>query len=726
MMDRSNLSDIKEYCLQFYRELNHPCSLGKKVPINISDLEMAVDVLDGILGIESREKSFRGLQDQFYAAFRDYLQLPRSKIGSLCIAADKLSALIEPFLKKVALHFLPSKKIVTENGTKLPLWKTSNYADILEALELIKKSKIHIKTKDYWEKKPAYLAILRYGFTARQKGVHESRIHSLEELEKIIYSTIGSYIIVCLRILKIKPLFKKLYVTIQRHRAVHLFEERVRSYPITGTLLSRKEHLLIYKWRKEISPDVDGKKLLFISYLTGSGPCFYWFKEEDKNIMLAWTKELLATSEDEIIKENAIRYLVENSPTPLKLQELITNLAYYENKEELSEYIRQFGKSSDMPILLKLCSDKREEVALVSQELLSHMFPKINEILKKVARSKSPVKRKLLRMVIRNLAQESDIGLYRSFANIRDKADQIIYIHCLGELGEDEDLRSLSNWVTTKRRNGILRTACWYSISRIANRLGMSSQVWSLVNKRDRIDKLAALEAMSRNGIGTNFKSLFSKQFINRFHLADIILEIASPGDNRIIRSYLAKARLDYDVRDIVLALCKIGDADDFKFLLNLFCKYKGKIEFQNHVRIADGMARICNKKQSRSLGKFVNSSEFWSYISSGNKRAKRPLPVKNIDNQAFMRRVIAACFIGKTTRKDVDILRKLLNHNYKWIAYKAAVRFAKVGYVCDLDNLTRSAWNLDQEKLKEANATMHALCLLDKKLYRHNRVWYK
>ncbi len=722
-MVRSNLSDIKEYCLQFYRELNHPYSFGKKVSINISDLEMAVDILDGILGIESGEKSFRGLQDQFYAAFSNYLQLPRGKIGSLCIAADKLSSLIEPFLKKVALHFLPSRKIITENDTKLPLWKTSNYADILEALELIKKSKIHTKTAGYWEKEPADLAILRYGFTARQKGVHESRIHSLEELEKIIYSTIGSYIIVCLRISKIKPLFKKLDEIIQRQRSVHLFEERARSYPITGTLLSTKEHLLIYKWRKEISPDVEGKKLLFISYLAGSGPCFYWFKNEDKNIMLAWAKELLATSEDEIIKENATRYLLGNSPTPLKLQEIITNFYSYENKEELSEYIKQFGKSSDIPILLKLCSDKREEVALASQELLSYMFPKVNEVLKKLARSKSPDKKKLLRMVIKNLAQKSDLGLYRNFANIRDKAEQIIYIQCLGELGEDEDLRSLSDWVTTKRRNGILRTACWYSISRIANRLGMSSQVWSLVNKKDRIAKLAALEAMSRNGIGTNFKSLFSKQFVNRFHLANIILEIVSPGDNRIIRSYLAKVKLDYDVRDIVLALCKIGDAGDFKFLLDLFCNYRDKIEFQNHVRIADGMAKICNKKQSRSLGKFISSSEFWTYILPEDNRAKRPLPVKNIDNQAFMRRVIAACFIEKTTRKDINILRKFLNHNYKWIAYKAAAKFAKVGYVSDLDNLTLSTWNLDQGKLKEANAIIYALCLLDKKLYTHNRV---
>jgi hypothetical protein len=185
-MPKYDVKEFKEYCLQFYRELNHPYSSQKKVSINISDLEISLDILDSVLSIESEEKSFQGLKDQFYSAFTNYLRLPRNEIGSLCNNIDKLSALIDPFLKKVAFYFLPNEKITIKNGRSIPLWKTSQYADILEALKIIKVKEIQKKEISYWERQQADLAILREAFTARQKGVHESRIHNLEELEKII------------------------------------------------------------------------------------------------------------------------------------------------------------------------------------------------------------------------------------------------------------------------------------------------------------------------------------------------------------------------------------------------------------------------------------------------------------------------------------------------------------------------------------------------------------
>ncbi|MCP4256974.1 MAG: hypothetical protein GY774_05535 [Planctomycetes bacterium] len=717
-MTKFSSSDFKEYCLQFYRELKHPYSSAKKVSVNITDLETAVDVLDGVLSVDVKEKGFSGLKNQFYAAFNDYLRLPRNQIGSLCIATDKLSALIDPFLKKVAFHFLPNKTINMKHGKRIALWKTSNYADILEALKVISKSKIYKKTTTYWEKQKADLAILREGFTARQKGVHESRIHNLEELERIAHAAIGSYIVVCLHISKNPPIHKKLDEAIEKRRAIHLFEERVRSYPITGSLLSKREHLLIYKWRKEIPANIEGKKFLFMNRLAGGGPCFYWLDASDKEILTAWAKEILQASEDETARKNAIRYLIKDSTVALKLRILIENFDYYEDKEELSQYIRRFAKASDINVLIKLCSDKREEVALASQQIVSQMFPRINKTLKKLAVSKSPIKTKVLRLVVRNLANKGDLKVYRNFTDIKDKAEQIIYIHCLGEVGNNDDLKFLSDWVTKKRRNEILRSACYYSASRIANRLGMSSKVLSLINKRERISKIAAMEALTREGIGSHFNSLFSTKYINRFKLSNIILQIATTRDKEIIRDYLATAKLDYDVRDLVLSLCDIGDSNDFEFLFDLISQYDGKIEFQNHVRVADGMARICSKKQARNLRRCTKSPEFWSYILPEDNRAKLALPVKNIENQAFMRRVIAACLIEKADKKDIDLLKKLLHHYYKWIAYKAAVKLSRIGTIRDIDNLNQSLWQLDEEKLKYSDPALYVLCLLDKRFH--------
>lgn len=718
-MVNSNPTDFKEYCLQFYRELNHPYSAKKKIQVDISDLETALDIFDEVLSLDCQEKGLSGLRDQFYSAFTSYLTSPRKEIGLLCNSADKLSALIDPFLKKVALFLMPNKKFETRSGKLVPLWKTPRYVAILEALDIIKARDIEKKNLAYWQKKPADLAILRVGFTSRQKGVHESHIHSLAELEKIVYSVIGTYLVVCFRLLKNQLIWEVFEKIIEKRRVTYLLQERIRSYPITNTLLSRKEHLLIYRHRVDIAPDIEGKRFLFLSYLTGRGPCFYWFEGKDKKILMAWAKKHFAESNDEMVKKNALRFLIREKAITVNLQTLLETFPYYKEKEELAQYIREFVKPTDRNKLLRLCTDKREEVALASQELLSKMFSKIDDDLKRLATSKSPVKLTLLRSVIRNLARTEDVGLYRTFVDAEDKAKQIIYVYCLGEVGTEADSELLLDWNTSKRRNKTVKTACWYSISRIANRLQDCDYVRSLVNKRDRLIRIATMEAITRDGIGPNFGLLFSKGFVDRFCLGEVIFEIATKEDRQIIRSHLHNAKLDYDARDLVLALCKVGNSKDLEFLFDLFSKYKDEIHFYNHVRVAGSMAKICSKRKAVDLKKFINSNEFWSYIVRGERRPKNRLPVENIDNQAFMRRLIAACFVEEATRTDIKLILKLLNHNYRWIAYRAAAKLSEIGTAADLNNLVDVLWKLDEEKLRDNEPALHGLCLLDKRLHK-------
>jgi len=720
-MVNANPTDFKEYCLQFYRELKHPYCAKKKIQVDINDLETALDIFDGILSLDCKEKGLSGLREQIYSAFTSYLTSSRKEIGLLCNSVDKLSALIDPFLKKVALFLMPNNKFETKSGKIVPLWKTPRYVAILETLDIIKAREIEKKSLAYWQKKPADLAILRVGFTARQKGVHESHIHSLAELEKIVYSVIGTYLVVCFRLLRNQPTWNVFEKVIVKRRAVYLLQERVRSYPITNTLLSRKEHLLVYRHRVDIVPDIEEKKFLFLSYLAGRGPCFYWFEGKDKKILIAWARKHFADSNDEMVKKNALRFLIKEKAITVNLQTILETFPSYDEKEELAQYIREFTKPTDRKILLKLYTDKREEVVLASQEILSTMFSKIDEELKRLATSKSPVKRTLLRLLIRNLAQTEDLDLYRTFVDEEDKAKQIIYIYCLGEVGTAADSELVLGWVTSKKRNKIVKTACWYSISRIANRFQQCDYVWSLVNKRDRIIRIAALEAITRDGIGPNFGLLFSKGFVDRFGLGKLIFEIATKNDRQIIQSHLRNTKLDYNVRDLVLTLCKLGNSEDFTFLFDLFNKYKNEINFHNHVRVVDSMAKICTKKKVADLKRFINSKEFWSYIVRGERRPKNRLPVENIDNQAFMRRLIATSFLKEATRTDINLIMKLLNHNYKWIAYKAASKLSEIGTVADLNNLVDVLWKLDEEKLRDNEPALYGLCLLDERLHKPN-----
>ncbi len=722
MLENSQKQEFKKYCLQFYKSLKHPFG-GQDSFINISDLEISLDIFESILFAEVKEKIFEGLETQFYSAFGNYLHLARTEIGDLCNNADKLSALIDPFLKKLVFCFFPNKKI-KKTGKSIVLYKTSNYADILEFLNIIKVKDIVKKKLSFWEKQPARLAILRKGFTSRQKGVHESRIHNLGDLEKITYSIIGSFVAVCLHLLSLPGIESKIKEIIERRRAIYLLRERVRSYPITNTLFSIKEHLLVYSYRGTFQPNIEEKKFVFLNYLAERGPCFYWLKK-DKKLILEWAKKFFKNPPNEKIRGNTIRLLLEKS-TPVPFSVILDNFDYFETQIELSEYIKKFATKSDRDLLLKLYNryfNKREEVALASKEVIVGTFTRVDETLKKLATSSSRKKNILFRSIIKNFAKKKDLEKYRNFKELKDRAMQIIYIYCLGEVGFKNDLELLRKWVNARRRNKNIREACWYSISRIANRFGDSKYVLSLINKRDKTIKVSAAKALTRNGIGKYFKFLFSKNFGNKFSVNSLILEIAEEGDREIIRKHLTKAELDYSTRDLVLALCKIGHSDDFDFLFNLFSKCDYEIRFANQIRVAYNMAKICDKKKIRFLRKVIKSREFWRYIAPGEKRASNPLPVKNTENQNLTRRIISEAFLENAGKEDIPLIFKLLSHYFRWTANQAAFKLAKIGGVKNLDNLIEEAWKLKEKDLEfdyldRAHPVINTLCLLDKKLY--------
>lgn len=131
---------------------------------------------------------------------------------------------------------------------------------------------------------PSRQAILRRGFTFRHRGVHESRILALWELEAAAYAVIGQYLVVCLCLVRDPQLRKPLRYLTEKTRAIHLLRDRVRSFPITNNLLSKKEHVLLYKYRQEFEPDASEKKFLFLNSLAGRGPiAFLASRRGDRN-----------------------------------------------------------------------------------------------------------------------------------------------------------------------------------------------------------------------------------------------------------------------------------------------------------------------------------------------------------------------------------------------------------------------------------------------------------
>lgn len=282
---------FREYCLQHFRELRHTYGGSARV-IDPPDLEASLDILESVLAATPSPSQLRGLETQFYSAFQAYLTLPRTALGDLLIAVDRLSSLVEPFLKKIAFHFLSGRAVTkktTAGDRQVPLYRTSNYVDILEGLGIVSVSGLYKDQDSFWRSQPADTAILRKGFTSRQQGTHEARIHTLCEMEEAAYFIIGQYVVICLHLLHDPSVARQVDSLTERTRVLYLLREKVRAFSLTGTLLSQREHVLLYKYRAHVVPEPREKKYLFLNQLAGRGPSGYWLTK-DKQLTLEWAR----------------------------------------------------------------------------------------------------------------------------------------------------------------------------------------------------------------------------------------------------------------------------------------------------------------------------------------------------------------------------------------------------------------------------------------------------
>lgn len=717
-----NVHDLlQEYCIRYYRELRNPFS-GSTEGLDPGDLRAGAEVLRNILEARSPSKQFGGLETQFYSAFESYVNAPRTAIGTLCMAIDRLAGLVEPFAKLIAYHFLPDASVqkTTARGRRsYLLWKTSNYAEVLEALGLVPVADLYKDQDGFWQQKPPALALLREGFAARQKGAHESRLRTLQELEATAYSVIGQYFVICLHLLRDSSVRERVRALTEKARVLYLLRERTRAFPLTGGLLSRREHLLLYRHRKDLEPDHSEKQFLFLNYLGRRGPCFYWIRKHTAEV-LEWAQELYSKPPDETVKKNAARYIL-NHGQPLPLKSLLETFGDYDEKAELAKFLEACATSENKAQLLGLVNDKREEVALVARKLLARIPFGVDARLRRLATSRSDTKIRISRIIVHGVAKRRRRDEYRRFPTLRDMALRVIYAYCLGEVGEELDLTLLEGIASKRRLDNRLRMACWYAFTRICSRYARFSDVTSLLRKRDRAVVLAALDAVTREGIGDDLRALqyqFERGGERIAKTSAATLRIAGKHDRMAIRAMIRNVQLGNDSRDLILAMCKVGNVSDCKLILRMIGNAERQVQLYNHVRIAEAVASICGQSLRKQLRRCLSSPEFWNYIGKEEKRPQNRLPIRCIENQALYRRLLGACFINIATARDLQLLKRLAQHNYEWIAKKAGEKLAQYGREEDLAELSETLLASQELEEKWQAPLLEALCRLDYKLY--------
>ncbi len=702
--------EFKEFCKRFYLILKNPFNEEKKEEINEDKLEFALELLEYILERKVDEERLQDLDIRFNSAFTNYLNMPRNQVGAFCNSIERLASLLDPFLKKLVFVLYPDRTFQSGDNTVL-LWHTSDFSNILTELK-ISSANLKRSDTDFWKRQDCKQAILRLAFVTRHKGVHESHSYDLQRLENIAYSVIGTYLITCLKVTEDKTTQQKFLRNIEQRRFAGLLKGKTEAYDTTGSLLSETEHLNIYRYKEDIDCGFEEVHFLFINYLAEKGPVFYWLRNYDKKIVKKWAEDNLSVH-DETIRMNAMRYLIKENKFFI-LKQILENFKYYELKVELGKYIKQFSKSEDVDLLIMLYKSKAEEVSDASAEALCRIINSDKDpILRNLVFSGSVRLRYLFEMLICRAAKKTKINYYRNFENIDDKVSQAIAIYSLGETGNNQDIQLIKDWLKKRRRNGKIRYACWYAITRIVSRSKENILALKFLRSRESIIKFAALNAITRKSLGSYYDNLFYIRGIPKGLLCNTLLRISVKKDIPFLKKYLPKENLDNFTRQIVLAISKYGRRREFNYLLDLFLNYPKKIEFWNHVKIASNIGSLCDRKSLSRLKKIINSSEFWEYF--GERRPEDAIPAKNFENLPLIRRIVACAFCKIASRKEKKILKKILWHNYNWISYLAAIALARNSNKNDLDELVNKVLLCD--RTRDLGNAIRAICLIDEKL---------
>jgi hypothetical protein len=707
--------DFADYCRNFYNILKHPFYLYKEEKIDEEKLEEALTLFEYILDKHVSVNRLQNIKERFISAFEKYLYTSRIEIGALCNNIEKLSSILDPFLKKLCFLFYPDLNF--QKGTKsIPLWHTSNFSDILKELAICT---CDLKNSSfvYWYKQNCKQAMLRIAFVSRHKSVHESYRYNLVELERIAYSVIGTYIIACVKILEDNKIRNKFSNMILQGKLIRLLKYKTEAFDTTTSLLSKEEFLNIYLFRENIILDEKEINFLFLNYFAENGPIFFWLKNISKKVLVEWAKSYIEKEfSNKIIKKNVIRYLVKNGES-FEFKLLNNTFNYYEEKEELAHYIQKFAKLRDLDILFKLyLRSKAEEIVEASAEVLSKIIREENQIYALI-QSKSEKKRILLEKIIRELADKSKLFYYRNFINIKDQLKQIYLIYLLGEVGEKDDIYLIKNWLLERRSNKKITYVARYAITRIACKTKNYILVKKLIHTNRKILKDASLNAITRYGLNGKVKEIINLN-IEKSVQNQVLARISNYEDLPIIKECLKGIKLNNIARPLILTICKYGGSEEFDFLLQLFLAYSDDIEFYNHVRIATEMGNLCNRNiHLKKLKKIISSPDFWSYLK--DNRPANKINIKKYENLPLVRRIVAYGFSKIASNREKNLLRKLLEHYYSWISHISMACFVKFSNKNDLKLLIKySLDNINDFEEEKTGNLIKVICAIDEKIY--------
>lgn len=500
-----------------------------------------------------------------------------------------------------------------------------------------------------------------------------------------------------------------------------LLMAKAAAFDRTGELLSASEHVGLYIHRRRVSCPPEEVRLLFASGLAGNGPVSYYVRQLPPDRPLDWASDY-CSHDDERTRRNAYRFLLRRG-RDLSLDTAIDVFGDHKLQFELAPLVTRFATSrpDDITALLRLRKKRAEVVAHASRATLeAHLTEgdRHSDVLDRLLRSNDHADLVMLGRVFSAAARPSQVAQYRSEASGKRRLTRVRAICALGSVGSQDDVRSLTGRMRSARKTEA--RFCGYAMALWCCRNSGASRLTRMLRARRRDVVAGALAAIGPGRAGMPMGELLA--LFRRFpdEVSRAVVRCVEPGDRPHLRQFLKQLRLDPPVRDLIMALVKVGDASDVRFALELIASHPERAEFWTIPLLANTLATHSDRSLLSWLMPMADSKEFWEYV--GADRASPPLPVANHENLYIFKRLAGACLASICGPGEWLLLKRLLFHEY-WdvqvAAGRAILRFAGERELDDLlgelrgqtTRVSRATWALD-------SGIMQAICALDEKVY--------
>jgi hypothetical protein len=504
----------------------------------------------------------------------------------------------------------------------------------------------------------------------------------------------------------------------------------------TGSFLTVSEHLRIYRHRARFVCGDQEFRVLLMSHLAGSGPVGYWLRSVPMPRVLSWVAGW-RTHPDEAIRRSACLFMVAHG-IQVPLSEIAELLPGFEHQNELSDYISQHARQDEIPTVIKILAHSRlAKVIDACTDVLSQFLTpdKHEAVLAELAFSRGRNCGAAFGVISRGLAQGVSLAEARKFLQEGRDWRRLLAVHILSVKGERKDLQTLASLPLGSGVRAAFSAAVTRAIPRLAARLGDMETLNRWIFQSNEAMRDIALEALDGPVRGLDAKKVL-RSFVSPrraddptvflFHSAQPAAEavrwIARRGDRAAIRLAIKKLGVTPEAGELIRGLARLGNHEDFLFVLDVFRRNTGEVQLRDASGIFDEIASLALPQDRPLLSALVQSTEFWSPRST---HVQRPVllkrPPEDFDGEVaylgtlqYARRLVAYAFAKVADKRQFPLLMRLLGHEYWSVRHLAAGALARLGTADDLDVLTDFAMSFKGKP----DGLVRTACLLDEKAY--------